>query len=514
MPHEPSAADGSAAYRALLRELREVALLSSVSSLLSWDEQTHMPPRAAPHRADQAATLASLRHARLTSPRVGDLLAEAEAALSADERAGDGDAAANLRDTRRRYERERRLPPALVEELSRTEVLAQQAWAEARRTSDFPAFEPWLARTLDLKRRQAECVGYAATGDPYDALLDEYEPGETADRLAGVFDALRGPLVELVAAVADSPRKAPAELLSRHYPAEAQERLAREVARAEGFDFDAGQLDVSVHPFCTDLGPGDVRITTRYREDDFADAFFGVLHETGHALYEQGLPAAHFGSPLGEAVSLGVHESQSRTWENLVGRGRAFWRWCFPKARAAFPAALGGVGEDDWHFAVNEVRPSLIRTEADEATYNLHVLLRFELERAMVRGDLSARDVPGAWDEKTRRYLGLSPPDDARGCLQDIHWSGGAVGYFPTYTLGNLYAAQFYEAARADLGGLDDSISSGDFSPLLGWLRENIHRHGKRYLPRRLVREVTGEELSAEPLLRHLRAKAAGLYGV
>ena len=503
-----------AAYASLLRELREVGLLTSVGALLSWDEQTHMPPRAAAHRADQAAMLATLRHARFTSPRVGDLLAQAEAELAPVEKAGDGGAAVNVREVRRQYERARKLPRDLVDEMSRTEVLAQQAWAEARKKSDFPAFEPWLAKTIDLKRREADCVGYAATGDPYDALLDEYEPGETAAGVARVFESLRGPLVDLVGRIAGSPRKAPAEILRRHYPAAAQERLAREVAAAVGFDFSAGRLDVSVHPFCSDLGPGDVRITTRYREDDFGDAFFGVLHEAGHALYEQGLPPGHFGTPLGEAVSLGIHESQSRLWENFVGRGRAFCKWCLPKARAAFPEALAGVGEAEWHFAVNDVRPSFIRTEADEATYNLHVLLRFELERAMVRGELAARDVPGAWDEKTRQYLGLTPPDDARGCLQDIHWSGGLVGYFPTYTLGNLYAAQFFDAARRDLGGVDDAIAAGDFAPLLGWLRDKIHRHGKRYTARRLVRDVTGDDLGAEPLLRHLRAKASELYGV
>ena len=510
----PMTSQPGAAYAFLLRELREVALLSSVSSLLSWDEQTHLPPKGAAHRADQAAAIASLRHARFTSQRVRDLLGEAESALSGPERSGDGDVAANLRETRRLYDRAVRLPPSLVEEMSHTEVLAQQAWAEARRKSDFPAFEPWLDKTLRLKRQQADCLGYAATGDPYDALLDEYEPGETAAGIAVMFESLHGPLVDLVGRIADSSRKAPADLLCRHYPAAAQEALGREVARAVGFDFDAGRLDTSVHPFCSDLGPGDVRITTRYREDDFADAFFGVLHETGHALYEQGLPGEHFGTPLGMAASLGIHESQSRLWENFVGRGRPFWHWCLPKARAAFPKALAGVGEEEWYFAVNDVRPSFIRTEADEATYNLHVLLRFELERAMLRGDLSARDVPAAWNEKMRQYLGLTPPDDARGCLQDIHWSGGSVGYFPTYTLGNLYAAQLFDKARADLGGLDGQIAFGNFAPLLSWLRDKVHRHGKRYPARRLVRDVTGSDPGAGPLLRHLRSKAAELYAV
>jgi carboxypeptidase Taq len=299
-----------------------------------------------------------------------------------------------------------------------------------------------------------------------------------------------------------------------NYPKAAQEALAREAAAAIGFDFNAGRLDVSLHPFCSGLGPGDTRMTTRYDERYFVDAFFGVLHETGHALYNQGLPADHFGTPRGEDVSLGIHESQSRMWENLVGRSRSFWQYFLPKARASFPEALAGVSDDDWYFAVNDVRPSLIRTEADEATYNLHVLLRFEIERALLRKELSPADLPGAWNEKMRQYFGLTPPDDARGCLQDIHWSGGAVGYFPTYTLGNLYAAQFFEKAREDLGDLDAQFARGDFAPLLGWLRKNIHSQGKRYTPPKLVQKVTGKPLSAEPLLRHLRRKAAELYGV
>ena len=501
---------GNRAYEHLVAELREIGVLSSVSSLLHWDEQTQMPPKGAAHRAEQASLLAKMVHARLTSPRVGDLIGEAAGALPGD---ADGDAAVNVRETRRTYDRARKLPPALVEELARTGVLAQHCWAKARKRNDYPAFRPWLEKIVTLKVREADCVGYAS-GNRYDALLDEYEPGETAANVKRTFEALRGPLVELVRKINDSPRKAPLEILQRTYPAAAQEKLAREAAAAVGFDFDAGRLDTSTHPFCTGLGPGDTRMTTRYDEQYFGDAFFGVLHETGHALYDQGLPAEHFGMPRGDAVSLGIHESQSRMWENLVGRSRAFWRHFMPKARQAFPQALAGVSDDDWVFAVNDVRPSLIRTEADEATYNLHVMLRFELEQAMLSGDVGAADVPAAWNERMRDYLCVTPPDDAQGCLQDIHWSGGAIGYFPTYTLGNLYAAQLFEQARTDLGDLDAMFSRGEFAPLLAWLRKNVHTHGKRYLPRDLVRRVTGRDLSPDPLLRHLRAKARELYNV
>ena len=498
------------AYQQLVAELREIGLLKSIGAVLDWDEHTQMPPKGAEHRAAQMSLLAKLAHAQLTSPRVGGLLDASAARLPKDL---DSDAAVNVREARRNYDRARKLPPALVEEMARTAVLAQHAWADARKKNDYPAFRPWLEKTVALKRQEADCVGYAS-GNRYDALLDEYEPGETAANAKRTFDALRGPLVELVRKITESGKQAPLEILQRHYPAAAQKRLATDAAAAVGFDFHAGRLDVSAHPFCTGLGPGDTRMTTRYDEDYFGDAFFGVLHETGHGLYDQGLPAEHFGTPLGEAVSLGIHESQSRMWENLVGRGRPFWRHFMPKARALFGATLAGVSDDDWYFAVNDVRPSLIRTEADEATYNLHVMLRFELEQAMLSGEVGAADVPAAWNQKMRDYLGLTPPDDAQGCLQDIHWSGGAIGYFPTYTLGNLYAAQFFERAGQDVGDLDAMFARGEFRPLLDWLRKNVHTHGKRHLPRDLARRVTGKDLSPEPLLRHLRAKATELYGV
>jgi carboxypeptidase Taq len=424
----------------------------------------------------------------------------------------DGDAAANVRETRRQYDRATKLPAALVEEMAKTEVLAQQAWAEARKKNDFPAFAPWLEKWIGLKRQQANCYGY--TGHIYNALLEDFEPGETAENLSNVFEGLRGPLVELIGKIVSSGRKAPVEILERHYPAEAQAKLAREAAAAVGFDFDAGRLDVSVHPFCSGIGPGDTRMTTRYDEKYFGDAFFGVLHETGHGLYDQGLPAEHFGTPLGEAISLGIHESQSRMWENLVGRSRAFWRFFMPRAREIFGATITGVTEEQWYFAVNDVRPSLIRTESDETTYNLHILLRFELEKSLLTGDLKVPDLPRAWNERMKKYLGIEVPDDARGCLQDIHWSGGAMGYFPTYTLGNLYAAQFFDQAKKDLGDLEAQIACGQFVPLLGWLRGKIHSQGKRHRATELVKRVTGKPLSAGPLLEHLRRKAAELYGV
>jgi len=497
------------AYEALIRELKEIALLGSIGSLLGWDERTQLPAKGADHRAAQSSLLARMVHERFTSPRIDDWLRQLEQSPPVGER--ESDPAVNVRETRRSYDRARKLPSSLVEELTRAAVLAQQAWGEARRKSDYAMFRPWLEKILHLKRQEANCVGYEK--DMYDALLDDFEPGETTANLRRVFEQLRVPLVELMGKIVASGRKAPLEILERHYPPEVQAKLGRQAAEATGFDFEAGRLDVSLHPFCTAIGPGDTRMTTRFDPQYFGDAFFGVLHESGHGLYEQGLPKELFGTPRGEAVSLGIHESQSRLWENFVGRGRPFWRYFLPKTRAAFPEALRDVTEDQWYFAVNDVRPSLIRTEADEMTYNLHVLLRFELEQALLNDQLKPADLPRAWNEKIEHYLGLTPPDDARGCLQDIHWSGGAIGYFPTYTLGNLYAAQFFEQACKDLPDLDAQFSRGNFHPLLDWLRQKIHSQGKRYRATELVKRVTGRDLSAEPLLRHLRQKAE-LYGV
>lgn len=499
-------------YDALVTRLKELALLGSVSALLGWDERTQLPPKGAEFRAEQSSLLARLRHERLTSPEIGQWLAAVEGSeLVMDP---GGDAAVNVRETRRSYDRATKLPTSLVEEMTRTEVLAQHAWVDARKKSDYAAFEPWLKKTLDLKRQQADCYGYPAGGTRYDALLEDFEPGETGANLTRVFAELRGALVPLVGAIVGSGRKAPVEILERKYPAAQQEKLAREAAAAVGFDFEGGRLDVSVHPFSTGIAPGDTRITTRYDENYFGDAFFGSLHEAGHAMYSQGLPKEHFGTPRGDDISLGIHESQSRMWENLVGRSRPFWEHFLPQAKALFPDVLKDVTLDQWHWAVNDVRPSLIRTEADEATYNLHVMLRFELEQAMLSGDLPTADVPAAWNAKMKDYLGITPPDDARGCLQDIHWSGGAIGYFPTYTLGNLYAAQLFEQAGQEVPGLEAGFARGEFAPLLSWLRERIHSQGKKQRAPDLVKRITGKPLSAEPLLRHLRTKAAELYGV
>ncbi len=502
--------DAAKGYRELIRRVKEIALLDSCGSLLHWDHQTHMPPKGSAHRADQLALLAGMSHRRFTARKLGELLALVEASDLV--REPDSDAAVNVREIRRAYDRARKVPERLVKELTRVTALARDIWVEARRDANFSPFQPWLEKIVRLKRAEAKAVGYAETA--YDALLDEYEPGETTAHLAALFEQFRPELTRLVEAVAGAGRRPDAALLSREYPVAQQEAFGRAAAAAIGFDFDAGRLDVTAHPFCSGIGPGDTRLTTRYNPRDFGDAFFSIVHETGHGLYDQGLDPAHHGTPRGTAVSLGIHESQSRLWENLVARSRAFWEHFFPRARQAFPSALGDVALDAFYFAINEITPSFIRVDADEATYNLHILLRFEMEQALIRGDLSAGDVPAAWNEKFARYFGRTPPDAAQGCLQDIHWSGGAIGYFPTYALGNLYAAQFFAQARADLGDLGEQFRRGEFAPLLSWLRKKIHSQGQRYRASDLVVAVTGQSLTPRFFLDHLRSKFGPLYGI
>ena len=498
------------AYAELIRRSSEIALLESCLSLLGWDHKTYMPPKGSAHRAEQLALLAGMIHQRVTDPKVGEMLSVMEASNLVRDTAAPS--AVNVREIRRTYDRETKVPEALVTELARTCTQAEDVWVEARKQSNFALFQPWLEKVIGLKRQEAQALSNG--GKLYDALLDEYEPGETSAHLAGVFAELRDALVPLVQAIGASGRRPDLSILEREYPVPAQEAFGRAAAAAIGFDFEAGRLDVTTHPFCSGIGPGDTRLTTRYNVHDFVDAFFGVLHETGHGLYDQGMDPAHYGTPMGSFVSLGIHESQSRLWENLVGRSHAFWEHFYLRAQAQFPGALGDVGLDAFHFAINDVRPSFIRTEADEVTYNLHVLLRFELEQALIGGDLKVTELPGAWNETLQRALGLTPPDDRRGCLQDIHWSGGAFGYFPTYTLGNLYAAQFFAQARRDLGDLEAMFRRGEYRPLLEWLRAKIHREGQRYRAGDLVKVVTGEPLNHRYLLDHLRGKFGPLYGV
>ena len=485
-------------------------MLAAAESALGWDERTMMPPHAAEYRAEQLTLLAGLIHQRRTDSRLGEWLGElAVGPLASDPHS---DMGTTIRQLKRDYEKRIKLPQSLVEELTRTASLGQHAWQAARLENDYASFEPLLARTFELKRAQAAALGYQTCA--YDPLLDDFEPDAVTSQIDRVLRELRDALVPLVAAIGESRRRPDVAILTRRYDVAAQERLSRDAAARLGFDFSRGRLDETAHPFCTELGPHDCRITTRYDEEYFNCAFFGTLHEAGHGMYDQGLRTEWYALPPGEAVSLGIHESQSRLWENLVARSHAFWRYFFPAAQATFPDALGDVSLDDFHFAVNDVRPSLVRVEADEATYNLHILVRFELERALLDDDLSTADLPAAWNDKYEQYLGIRPATDSEGVLQDIHWSAGLVGYFPTYSLGNLYAAQFFAQAEADVGPLAPQFARGEFEPLLGWLREKIHVQGQRYSAAQLVERITGKSLSHAPLVAHLRAKLAPLYGL
>jgi carboxypeptidase Taq len=453
------------------------------------------------------AALARVIHQRTIKPLVGEFLSQVEAShLTGDPESA---AAVNIREWRRRYDRHRKIPEALAVALAEASSQGETAWEKARANNDWPAFRPYLERILALKREEAEAVGYAH--ECYDAFLDEYEPGETAVALAPLLVSLRQALSGLLWTIQGSPRRPDTAVLARHFPRERQERLVRLVAAKVGYDFTGGRLDPSVHPFCTDIGPGDVRITTRYNEHFFPDTFFSVLHEVGHAFYAQGLLVEHWGTPLGQQISYGIDESQSRFWENLVGRSRTFWEHFYPLTRQHLPA-LDDVPLEAFHFAINAVEPSLIRVDADEVTYNLHIVLRFELERSLVQGDLKVADLPGAWNDKMKEFLGVSVPDFRQGVLQDPHWAGGELGYFPTYTLGNLYAAQFLAQAEADLGNLAEYIRLGDFPPVLAWLRTKIHQQGCRYTPRLLVKKVTGRELSPQFFMDYLTTKFSALY--
>jgi len=491
------------AYTELLQHLRETATLASAGAVLAWDHETYMPPKGAALRGEQMAALSAIVHERRTSSRAGELLAACEANP---ELRADADAAANLRALRRDFNRATRLPTSLVRSFAQTTSRAMHEWRKAREAGNFGVFAPWLQEVVDLNRERAEALGVPDGGEAYDALLEDYEPGMTTAEIRRTFDALRAGLTPLIREIAASGRRPDDAWQRTRVPVERQVAFNRGVMEQMGFDFEAGRLDVSAHPFCEGIGPGDVRITTRYREDAWADALSATLHETGHALYEQNLPREErFGQPLAEAASMGIHESQSRMWENLVGRSRPFWEWALPRMQEALgEPALRALDVDTVYRGMNIVEPGLIRIESDEATYNLHIMLRFDLER----------DLPAAWNDRMRGDLGLRVPGDAQGALQDIHWSMGAIGYFPTYTLGNLYAAQFWTTIQAALPELDDQLRRGEFAPLTAWLRENIHAHGRRYTAPELCERITGKPLSHEPLLAYLEGKLRPIYGI
>lgn len=508
-------------YQDLAAYARKSAHLHSVGALVAWDQETYMPEGGASVRAEQVSLLASLYHERMTSSELGDMIAKCEADSSLTD--GDTRESANIRELRRDFDKRTRIPGELVAKLAEATSRAQHAWKDAREKSDFGAFKPHLDTVLELTREKARHLS-GGEGELYDALIDDYEPGAKASEIEAVFTPLKVEISNLVREIKENGTPPKRDVLTRPIAPAKQEAFGKFVAEACGFDFERGRLDITTHPFCEGVGPGDTRMTTRYRETSWTDSLYGIMHEMGHGLYEQGLPLgeAHgqgdkpdqTGLPCGEAVSLGIHESQSRLWENAVGCSLPFWKWAFPHAKRFLGEVIGDQTPESIASAVTTAEPSLIRVEADEGTYNLHIMIRFELERALLSGDLDTADLPAAWNDAYKEALGLDVPNDKEGVLQDVHWSFGLIGYFPTYTLGNLYAAQFWEKVHEDIPDLDEKIASGEFEPLLAWFRERVHQHGRRYTPGELCERATGKPLSAEPLITYLKDKLYPVYGM
>lgn len=497
----------ASALHDLLEYSRDLAALRHATGLLSWDQETYMSTKGGAGRARAMAMLSRVSHQKSSDPRFKDLLD----ACAADPSLGAEDKAL-VRELRRDRDRTVKVPEALAAEIAETASLAQRVWAEARPKNDVAAFSPWLEKVIALRRKEAECLGYEGT--PYNALLEIYEPGSRADDLKVLLDGLKAKLVPLLGRILDKTRGAKDPLAGKVFPIAIQKVFNMKVLADMGFDLEAGRLDESAHPFTEGLHPRDVRLTTRYSETDLMSALFSTLHEGGHGMYEQGFPERYHGTPLAEAQGLGIHESQSRLWENQVGRSREFWNHYYPVLAGLFPQQLAGIDLDAFLKAINKVEASFIRVESDEVTYNLHIVLRFELELALFDGALEANGLEAAWNEGMRRNLGIVPPTASQGFLQDVHWSCGLLGYFPTYTLGNLRAAQLFSAAGAGLPGLTASIASGRFGGLKDWLVENIHCHGRRFTGDELMEKATGEKTRTAPFLDYLERKYAGLYGI
>lgn len=496
----------------LKSRLLDIQHLKDAAALLSWDQETYMPSGGGQTRAEQLATLQTLAHAKFVSPDIEDLLLHHIDPTTglANTEAIDDASKALLRETWRDFSRAKKLPSDFVNRRERECSLAQQVWAEARRRDDFMHFLPNLQTVVALKFEEIDYMGY--DDSPYDALLDTYEPGATVAQLQPLFATLRHGLLELLQHVreAASPDD---RLLFQSYDEQQQLAFGKLVLHGMGYDFNRGRLDLSAHPFTTSFHPTDVRVTTRVFEKDLPSCLFSCIHEGGHGLYEQGLPQEQYGTPLGEAISLGIHESQSRLWENNVGRSKAFWTHFFPSLQQHFPSQLGAISLDAFHAALNRVKPSLIRVEADEVTYNLHIMVRFEIELALIEKRVAVKDLPGLWQEKMQEYLGIVPERDAEGVLQDVHWSLGALGYFPTYTLGNLYAAMFFQQACQDIPALETEIQRGHLLSLKTWLNRNIHQYGRQYSSADLLHRITGRALSVKPFLSYLQTKIGNIYG-
>ncbi|MCB9437694.1 MAG: carboxypeptidase M32 [Anaerolineales bacterium] len=495
---------------ALKARTAEVVNLNRAASVLSWDQQTYMPPGGAEARAEQMATLRKYSHQVMTADETGRLLEAAEQEVAGlDEH---NDEVGLVRIIRRDYDRATKLPSEHVVEFSKTTTIAHETWVKARAEDNFALFLPTLEKIYDLCRQRAEYLGYQ--DQLYDALLDQYEAGATTAEVEALFSNLREELVPFVAAILERADQVSGEPLHRAFPADKQAQFGLMAAQKMGYDMRRGRQDLTVHPFCITFSRDDVRITTRYDENFLSDGLFSTLHEAGHAIYEQGIPARYDGTPLGRGVSLGVHESQSRLWENIVGRSRGFWRRFYGELQQTFAGVLDDVSVEDFYRAINRVSASYIRVDADEVTYPLHIMLRFELEQDIFNGKLAVKDAPEAWNAKMEAYLGIRPRNNAEGVLQDVHWSSGIMGYFPTYAMGTMLSAQLYNAALADHSGIPAEIEQGEFSTLLQWMNTHVHAYGRKYMPADVVVKATGQPLQHHAYMNYLRAKFGEIYGL
>ncbi len=492
----------------LVKRLQELAHLNSALALLHWDQDVNMPERGSQRRAETISHLSGILHDKAIIIDHDGLLSRLKRKLDGKEL--NAREAVVVNETWRNYEREKKLPEDFVREKAEIISHSQTVWPAARAENNFKKFKPWLEKVVALKRKEAELVGYQ--NEPYDALLDVYEPGMRTAEVAMILNDLKDFLVPFVQKIKKSKIKINPKLIRGEYAEADQKKFGQLIVEKMGFSYASGRVDKSPHPFTTNFHADDVRFTIHYSHTNPWQAISCFLHEGGHALYEQGLKDEHFGTPLADSISLGIHESQSRLWENVVGRSREFWRYFYPKLQKQFPAQLNKIKLEDYYQTINRVEPSLIRVYADEVTYNLHIILRFEIERELVNGTISVSDLPKIWNKRIEEYFGIKVPSDRLGVLQDVHWSSGLFGYFPTYSLGNLYAAQFYEQAKKDVSGLSGKISHGNLAFLHEWLRQNIHIHGKFYTAGGLVREVTGEELSSKYFINYLKRKYGELY--
>jgi carboxypeptidase Taq len=497
----------SKAYEELKGRVAEVVDLSGTGAVLVWDHRTMMPRNGAAARSEQLGTLTKIAHTMFTAPEIGKLLDEAEP--WAEEQGYDSDEAAFVRVVRRDYDKLVRVPPDLSAEMSRTAAIATPIWEEARKESNWAKFQPYLEKVVELRRQYVQC--FPPADEDYDLLLDDYEPGMKTAEVRAVFDELKEGLVPLIAEVTERADAIDDSFLTGDFPIEEQKRVEGKILEDFGFTADSWRLDETVHPFASRSGMDDIRLTTKHLPNSLS-SIFSSMHEFGHGLYEYGVDRAFARTPVARGTSLALHESQSRMWENLVGRSRPFWQHYFPLVQNAFSSQLNGTDAEGFYRAVNRVQPSLIRIEADEATYNMHIILRFELEQEMITGRLAAADVPEAWDAKMMEYLGVEVPDVADGALQDTHWAGGSIGYFSTYALGNVASAQLWERISEDIPDVYEQIGRGEFAPLREWLREHVHQHGRKYMPQELLERVTGSGLDPQPLLAYLRRKLGEIY--